>query len=128
MISTPIRAGDLRNQIVIEYLLTPRPRNPDGSEKRADESWLPLLIRAAKIDTMGGREFLAARSVNAALTHEITIRWAVGIKPNMRVRFNDPVEGSARTFDIKSIVNPNAEVRHCLLLHCSELVGRKAIS
>ncbi len=126
MISTSIRAGELRNQITIQVMPSPRPRNADGGETRSDDKWMTYVVCAAKIDTAGGQEFMRARAVNATLTHEITIRWFQGIKPNMRVLFSDPIEGVDRSFNISSIVNPNTEIRYSLLLHCVELVGRTA--
>jgi SPP1 family predicted phage head-tail adaptor len=125
MIANPLRAGDLRNQITIQSLFTPRPRNPDGGENRSDDSWIAYVALAAKIDTTGGREFQQARSVNATLTHEITIRYYAGIKPNMRILFADRIEGN-RYFQIVSVLNPNDAIRYSLLLHCTELVDREA--
>lgn len=126
MITTSVRAGELRNPLVIQTLPAPVVRNLDGSEKRSTDQWATFVKTRGKIDDQGGKEFFAAKSVNASLTHEITIRWRRGIQPKMRVMFADPVERITRYFDIQSIPNPNNGVRWILLLHCRELVGREA--
>jgi SPP1 family predicted phage head-tail adaptor len=128
MITTSIRAGDLRDVIVIQALPTAIARNPDGSEKRTTDQWATFATARAKIDSQGGKEFYAAKTVNAALTHEITVRWQQGITTGMRAQFIDPVEGTTRYFDIQSIVNPNSQERWILLLHCRELIGREVQS
>ncbi len=125
MITTSVRASELRNQIVIEGLPFTISRNANGSEARTGSEWQPLCNAGAKIDTQGGREFFNAKQLNTELTHEITIRWQPGIVTKMRVRFDDPVEGVTRYFDIRAIVNPNNQTRWILLLHCRELVGRE---
>ncbi len=129
MIEKSVAAGDLRNEIVIEAIDSVPERNEDGSEGRAGDQWQPFVQARAKIDTQGGREFFQAKQINAQLTHEITIRWQQGITSKMRVRFEDPVEGTTRYFDIASPpVNPNNGIRWILLLHCRELVGREVKS
>lgn len=131
--NTTLLASELRNVVVIESLPAKRARNTDGSEKRSDDQWKPFPTesgtpRRAKIDTKGGREFFQARSVNAELTHEITVRWQAGIESKMRVRFDDPLNATRRYFDIHAVVNPENQARYVLLLHCRELVGRSVTS
>jgi SPP1 family predicted phage head-tail adaptor len=114
-----ISAGTLRNRIVLQSPMISR--GVDASEFK---QWNDDATVWAMIDTQGGRQFNQARMVNAELTHEITIRWRSGVSPLMRIRYDDP-KSSARYFDIRSVVNPENEKRHMLLLHCVELIGRQ---
>ena len=102
----PFNPGDLCNQVVIQALPAPPARNTDGSQRRSGGEWATFAEAWAKVDTRGGKEFFAARAVNAELTHELTIYWQAGIQSKMRVLFADPVEDAARYFDIQAIVNP----------------------
>lgn len=126
--SEGVPSGTLRNPIVIQALPVPPVRNSDGSEKRTPDQWQLFCNARASIDDSGGREFWAAKQVNADLTHEVKIRWRKGITPGMRILFHDYNQDLDRYFDIRGIVNPNDQIRRILLLHCRELIGRQSVT
>lgn len=127
-IARTLNAGELRNVIVIQSLPAVIAQDSRGGENRGEDQWSTVVTAHAKIDTQGGREFMAARAVNAELTHEISIRWMPGLGPGMRVLFTDPSTGNNRYFDIRAVVNPNNEIPYSLLLHVRELVDRVSVT
>lgn len=70
----------------------------------------PDLI-PAEIVPLSGREFIAAASVQAGVTHRITVRWRPDMKPSMRVVH----EGEF--FNIRAIL-PDPTLRRHLSLMC----------
>ena len=90
-----MKIGHLRHRIVIsEY-----------KEVGRDEYNMPILEWAefaivwASIEPISGREYWASSQVQAELTHRIRIRYIDGLRPTMKVFYND------REFEIESIIN-----------------------
>lgn len=79
-----------------------------GDEGNYIEVW-------ASITPIVGKEFFAAEKENSEITHKIRIRYASGIKPSMRVNFNN------RIFQIMSVINYQ-ERNSELQLMCKELL------
>jgi SPP1 family predicted phage head-tail adaptor len=115
--STGISPGSLKHLIVIEQSTAGR-----GTSGSITKAWSPFATVRGSISSSGGREFYQSRLVNAALTHEVILRWLPGVVPSMRVRYDDPKTGVARYFDIKSVAN-DSETRRFLRLMTTELVG-----
>ena len=110
-------SGKLRNLVVLQQPAIGR--GSDGSEIKAYPDTASVR---AEIIFGTGREFVAAKSVDADLTHMLTIRYYPGIASDWRVKFHDPLDGSTRYFDVRS-VKPLGPTRRYQLLQCRELVG-----
>jgi SPP1 family predicted phage head-tail adaptor len=89
-----VRIGRLRHRIAIERVT--ETRDTDGS---VIETWSTYATVQASIDPISGREYFAAQSVQADVTHRIVIRYLSGIVPKMRVKYG------SRIFDILSVIN-----------------------
>jgi SPP1 family predicted phage head-tail adaptor len=89
-----VRIGRLRHRIAIERVT--ETRDTDGS---VIETWSTYATVQASIDPLSGREYFAAQSVQADLTHRIVMRYLSGIVPKMRVKYG------SRIFDILSVIN-----------------------
>lgn len=106
-----MRAGDLRALMLIESVT----RTSDGAGGSA-LSWSVAASAYAKVSTLGGREFQAARQTMPSLTHEITIRYRTDITPAMRVAVGNAV------LSIHGIADPDGRKRE-MVLYCTQLVG-----
>jgi SPP1 family predicted phage head-tail adaptor len=103
-----MRAGPLRHRIAIERVT--ETRDTDGS---AIETWSTYATVQASIEPISGREYFAAQSTQADLTHRIVMRYLSGIIPKMRVKYR------SRIFDILSVINVEERNRE-LQLMCRE--------
>jgi SPP1 family predicted phage head-tail adaptor len=118
-----IDPGALRHQVFVQR--ADIERGAGGSEKKAWTDAFPIQVEFV---SQVGREFSAAKAVNAELTHVLKTRWQAGISPDHRLRYPDPKQGGKdRFFDIRAVVNPD-ELQWILMIHCRELVGREAQS
>jgi SPP1 family predicted phage head-tail adaptor len=106
-----VKIGKLRHRITIE--LVTETQDIDGS---VIESWSAYATSQASIEPISGREYFAAQSTQADVTHRIRIRYLSGITPKMRVNY------SSRIFDILSVININERNRE-LQLMCRESIG-----
>lgn len=101
----------LRHRVTIQNKVT----LPDGYGG-VTSTWQDVATVWASVEPLNGRELYAAQQVKAELTHRIRIRYMSGIKPEMRIAFDN------RTFEIEAIIDP--EERHeSLELLCSEVVA-----
>jgi len=103
-----VRIGKLRHRITIEQVS--ETQDPDGS---VIESWSTYATVQASIEPISGREYVAAQSTQADVTHRIRIRYLSGIVPKMRVSYN------SRIFDILSVINLGERNRELQLI-CRE--------
>lgn len=104
-----INPGEFRHKVTIEE--NRRIQNDYGEEVN---EWQKVAETYAAIYPINGREFFAAESVNSEVTHKIQMRYICGIKPDMRVKYDD------RIFHIQSVIN--FQERNVLLqLMCKEL-------
>ena len=94
-------------------------RGADGGEIK---TYPDTATIRAEVAFGSGREFFAAKSVDADLTHTLTIRYYPGLGPDWRVKFVDPIEGTTRYFDVRSI-QALGTMRRYQMLMCRELVG-----
>lgn len=101
----------LRHRVTIQNKVT----LPDGYGG-VTSTWQDVATVWASVEPLNGRELYAAQQVKAELSHRVRIRYMSGIKPEMRIAFDN------RTFEIEAIIDP--EERHeSLELLCSEVVA-----
>ena len=89
-------AGELRRRVTF---LKRQVTNKSGITK---EAWVVAFTCWAMVEPLAGREFWQAAAVNRQDEQRITIRYRKDVDAAMRIRFRE------KTFDITSIVNPNA--------------------
>jgi SPP1 family predicted phage head-tail adaptor len=105
-----VKIGNLRHRITIEQAAVAQ--DTDGAVL---ESWSTYAMVQASIEPISGREYFAAQSTQADVTHRIIVRYRSGITPKMRVNHG------SRIFDILSVININERNRE-LHLMCRENV------
>jgi SPP1 family predicted phage head-tail adaptor len=105
-----VKIGKLRHRIAIERVA--ETQDSDGSVL---ESWSAYATAQASIEPISGREYFAAQTTQADVTHRISLRYLAGITPKMRVKFE------FRIFDILSVININERNRE-LQLMCRESI------
>jgi SPP1 family predicted phage head-tail adaptor len=106
--------GELRHKITIEAVQEVQDENGVISEV-----WTTFLEEQAQVMPLTGIEAVRARQLDATLDHRIRLRYRPGIRPKMRVRFQEP-SGTTRCFDIRSVANPYYRGER-LELMCQEL-------
>ncbi len=81
-------------------------RRSDGSDANGGPltNWLPVETMWASIETLSGRELLAAQALNAEISLQIVVRYRAFLRRptavvSMRIRFTD------RIFDIHHSTN-----------------------
>lgn len=105
-----MKIGKLRHRILIEQAA--ETRDADGS---VIEAWSTYATVQASIEPISAREYFAAQSTQADVTHRINLRYLAGVTPKMRVSYG------SRLFDILSVINVDESNRE-LQLMCRESV------
>ena len=103
-----MKAGRLRHKIVIE-----QPTEAQGVSGAVTKTWSTFATTRASVKPLAGAEQMAAKERQAAVTHEIKLRWMSGILTTMRVLYD------SRYFYIKSSLNTD-ERRKEITLMCLE--------
>ena len=103
-----MRIGKLRHLITIEQVA--ETQDSDGS---VIETWSAFADVQASIEPISGREYFAAQTTQADVTHRISLRFIAGVIPKMRVKYG------SRIFGILSAINVNERNRE-LQLMCRE--------
>lgn len=106
--SVPIRAGDLKRQIVIQSRSTGK-----DSFGQSAVTWTNMVTTRAAITPLSGNELIAAQAQFAETTHHIEIRYRTGITAAMRAIYQ------GRVFNILSVIDDFTAHRR-LVLVCSE--------
>lgn len=101
-------AGALRHLVTIQTAT----RSTD-SRGGFSESWATYTTAYANIEPASAGEGYAAGQVSSTRTHKITMRYATGIRPAMRISWN------SRTFLIEGVRTVGEENR-LLVLDCIE--------
>jgi SPP1 family predicted phage head-tail adaptor len=104
-----MRIGELRHRVVLQ-----KKEITEDELKQQSEVWTEITTIWAAIEPLSGREYFAAKQVNAEISARITIRYRKGITPDMRMVFD------GRVFEVISIVNPK-ERCGSLVLMCREV-------
>ncbi|MAO13712.1 phage head closure protein [Marinobacter sp.] len=89
--------GKMRHPVTIRALQPTQ----DPVTGEMGEGWADLATVWGSIDSVTGREFMAASAEQATTTHRITIYYRDDLKPDMRL-FSAPVE-----YQIKAILPNN---------------------
>lgn len=105
-----MNAGQLRHRVTIQQLT--RVEDEGGGY---EENWADVATVWAAIKPLQGNERYEAQQVQSTLTHKVTIRYRVGIKPQMRIMYQ------GRIFNIESVIDIDEHHRWLELL-CSEVV------
>ena len=106
-----MKIGKLRHRILIEQAA--ETREADGS---VIDAWSTYATVQASIEPISAREYFAAQSTQADVTHRITLRYLAGVTPKMRVKHG------SRLFDILSVINVKERNRE-LQLMCRENIA-----
>jgi SPP1 family predicted phage head-tail adaptor len=106
-----MRIGDLRHRVVLR-----QKEITEDELKQQSETWVNVATIWADVEPLSGREYFAAKQVNAEVSVRITIRYRKGVTPDMR-----PVFGN-RTFEVLSVINPK-ERCEMLVLMCREVTA-----
>jgi SPP1 family predicted phage head-tail adaptor len=94
--------------------LQEKTQTQDPSGQRQD-SWKTIAGVYANIKPLVGRDYLAAQQVVDEVSHDVTIKYRRGVKPQMRVKYLNLY------YEIVSVIDPN-EMREWLFLKCREAV------
>jgi SPP1 family predicted phage head-tail adaptor len=92
-----MRAGELDRRITLQT----RSTSKSGTTGSTSEQFTTLATVWAQVKDLRGREFAAARQVNAEITTVFRIRWRTGVNELGRILYN------GRTYDV---VAPPAEI------------------
>lgn len=113
-----INAGQLDTRLTIQ-------RRVETADEGGGQTiaWSDYLTVWAKVDTSGGREFVAAQERMPELTHLVTIRYRPGITAKHRLRclssYGDTV------YAIQSVIDPGLRHEQLQLL-CTEVAPTDA--
>jgi SPP1 family predicted phage head-tail adaptor len=103
-----MKIGDLRHRVVLQ-----RKEITEDELKQQSEAWVDIATVWSAIEPLSGREYFAAKQVNAEVSAKITIRYRKDVSPDMRVIYD------GRIFEVLSVINPK-ERRESLVLMCRE--------
>lgn len=105
-----MRPGEMRHRVTLQ-----KPALSRSSTGQPSKNWETVTLLWAKIEDLSGREyFIAQQAPTAQVTTRVTIRWRVGVKPEMRILYED------RIFDIKAVLEPEGR-RRWLQIMCQEV-------
>ncbi len=102
------RIGALRHRVQLEGSI----RTADGGGG-ASVAWTSVAEIWAAIEPITGAESVLGEGVAGRVTHEIVVRYRIGLEPSMRFRLG------ARIFEIKAVLDVD-ERRRMLRCHCRE--------
>jgi SPP1 family predicted phage head-tail adaptor len=105
-----VRAGKHRHLVSIKK--TVESRNSLGE---VANTWVVYAQRWASITPLAGREYWAARQVNAENTVKFTMRYCQGVTTKMVIVYDN------RTFKIDSIINTNDANREMIVMTTEEV-------
>jgi SPP1 family predicted phage head-tail adaptor len=110
-----MRAGDLRRRIQVQSRQT-----TIDTYGQQSTTWASVLSDLpAAIDPMSGRELLAAQSINAEITHKITVRYHLLLADPIKVAGYRVVYtngGVTRYFNVASCINVEERNREINLM------------
>ena len=106
-----MKTGSLRHRITIQKSLSSR--DSFGADV---PDWEDVATVWASVEPLSGREFFAAKQINAEISTKITLRYLTGVQSEMRIVFKD------RVFNIITVIN-SEERNISLVLMCKELIG-----
>jgi SPP1 family predicted phage head-tail adaptor len=107
---TRLQAGKLRQRIEIVQPSTSR----DSMGGTTPGGGSSLGVVWASVETLSGRDALAAQAFTAVVTHRVTIRYMPGVLAKQQVIFG------SRKFQIEAVTNPDERTKKLVLL-CVEI-------
>lgn len=102
-----MRIGTLRRRLTIQQAV-----NTPDSAGGETQAWSPFATVWSGLEGLSGDELAQFDQVDSHVTSRATIRWRAGVKPEMRVY--EAI--SARTFEIRSVIDPDARKRQLELM------------
>jgi SPP1 family predicted phage head-tail adaptor len=105
--------GELKRRITFQTRATGR----DGAGGVLD-AWTDAFTVWAAIKPLSGRELIAAQTVNAEISHDVTVRWRTELD-NPRAAAAYRITYGARVFNVLS-VRDEKEGRQWVVCQCSE--------
>jgi SPP1 family predicted phage head-tail adaptor len=107
------KLGDRNHHLEVQEIIDP-PQATDAFGTPA-QKWTTTAHRYCEIKALSGREFYAAREVQADVTHKITCRSyfnaATGKRLGPVMRFRWMMSGLERIFNIESVTNLDEQYR-----------------
>ena len=105
-----MRSGKLRRRLVIQQAV-----ETQGTTGEMATTWSTFATVWGSVEPLRGREFWAAKELQAEVTTRIRIRYLEGVTPKMQV-----VDGD-KLYWIEAVIDP--EMRHIQMdLMCVEVV------
>src|SRR6267378_9085 len=118
-----IKAGKLRHRLAI---MQPYGPAQDSTGSLALVSMSPVATVWGSIESVSGRDVLAAMQFSSVVTHKITIRFrGAEMTPPLHILAKDQIwfqgpSGNNRAFQVESVMNPD-ERNKLLILLCVEV-------
>jgi SPP1 family predicted phage head-tail adaptor len=108
-----MRGGKLRRKVDIE-----QPTFAQNGLGEQIASWSVFAANVpAEVAPLNGRERILAQQVNSQLNTRVTLRYIIGIKTSMRIKYQDA--GGTRYFQIESFINTDERNRE-MVVDCVE--------
>lgn len=104
-----MRIGELRHRVTLQ-----QKEVTEDELKQQAEIWTDMATVWAAVEPLSGREYFAAKQINAELSVRVTIRYRKDVTPDTRIVFG------SRIFEVLSVVNPK-ERCESLILMCREV-------
>lgn len=98
--SQSLRAGDLRESVVIES-----PTETTNSYGETNLTWATFATRRAAVRGLRTDELMSAQGAYNVATHEVEFRYVPGLNTSMRLQWNS--RSPARVLDIVSVTEQN---------------------
>ena len=104
-----MKIGSLRHRVVLQQKVV-----TEDALKQQSETWMNIATVWAVIEPLSGKEYFAAKQVNAEISVKLTLRYRKDVVLDMRVAFGN------RVFEVLSVINPK-ERCESLILMCKEV-------
>jgi len=106
-----MRAGKIRRRLIIQRAI-----ETQGATGEMSVAWVTFATVWGSVEPLRGREFWAAKEMQAEVSTRIRIRYLAGVTPKMQI-----VDG-AKLYWIEAVIDP--EMRHIQMdLMCVEVVA-----
>lgn len=109
MISRPVRAGAMRERVVIQSLSTDRDSYGGEVDASDDLNWSEFWRCWGDLQPLTGRELQQAGQLQSEITAECRIRYRDGITEEMRL-----LQGTT-IYDIRSVIDAGTAKRELVL-------------
>lgn len=105
-----MKSVELKHRVIIQI-----PVEVKDSFGSVNIEWQEFCTVWAAIYPISGKEYFSSKEINSEITTKVKIRYQSGIKPSMRISYNE------RIFEILSVINPK-EANRELQLMCKEVI------